>query len=233
MFLFFCFFEQKGIRAMRRLAVFSAVVCSVAFWAGAAQALLVNVDFGTDNTSDYGDSSSTVQKGPAIVGAKDDVWNGTTAKSGNDIKLKDAAGKASPVTMDFNGGHMYSIGTSFDGTAYEALMHDYLIGNGDKSDDLVTLKGIPAGKYDLYLYSSADKTDRKAKFTVKTKDGNASVEIGPNADNVGTFTKGITYGVVQVTVGDDGKLSIDAEKVGGSELNLNGFQLKSVENASK
>jgi len=205
---------------MKRLGILLAIVC-LATLCGTARATLINVDFGTDNdTQKYGNADSTAYTGAGLVGAAGDFWNSTSALSGT-MTLKDAGNNDSGVTMTYSGGYMYCCGTALNDTSYKNLMNDYLI------SPTVTLTGVAAGKYDLYLYSSANATDRIAKFTATTSNGSAAVTIGPNTDYVATFKENVTYGVLQVQVGSNGQLNLTSESLGG-EIDLNGFQLKSV-----
>ena len=205
---------------MKRLGILLAIVCLATF-CSTARATLINVDFGTDNdTQKYGNADSTAYTGAGLVGAAGDFWNSTSALSGT-MSLKNAGNTDSGVTMNYSGNYMYCCGTALYGTDYKNLMNDYIIG------PTITLTGIAEGNYDLYLYSSANATDRIAKFAATTSNGSVDVTIGPNTDYVATFKDGVTYGVLQVHVGSNGQLNLTSESLGG-EIDLNGFQLQSI-----
>jgi hypothetical protein len=223
---------------IRQSLLFLAVACSVALSANVVHASLINVDFGTSNSGSYGDATSTAYSGAAVVGTSGDVWNGTTATSGT-VSLLGSSGIASGATMTYSGSYMWCCGTgcSFGaGTnTYRNLMNDYLIpGSGTTTDitvsNFVTLTGLAAGTYNLYIYSASDKTNRKATFTAATSVGSNSVVIGPNSSYIDYFAPGVTYGLIQVTVGDTGTLTISVSKLAadGSEIDIDGFQLQSV-----
>jgi hypothetical protein len=217
---------------MKRASFFAISACFAAFCAATVDASLINVDFGTDNTTTYGDTVSAVYSGAAVVGASGDIWNATNALSGS-VALVDSAGLASGATMTYSGGNMYSIGGSFESSTYKNLMHDYLIPGWSttSASTFATLTGLAAGTYKLYIYSASNAKDRQATFYAATSAGSSSATIGPNSSYVGTFTneEGVTYGVLDVTIRSGDTLTLSAiSDTAGVEIDINGFQLQSV-----
>lgn len=219
---------------MRHLAILQ-LAFAIALASNAAEASLINVDFGPtpDGHGTYKSGDGETYTGPGVtVGSASDTWNVTQMGASN-LALVNSAGVATNVKMsvaaNYNG--TAAAGSDFTSSAFRNLTWD-CIGGKPGSEITVTLTGLTAGTYDLYLYS-VPPTDGEGRWATWTITGSttASVAIGPNS-KASTFIQGTNYGVVEVTVNNTGTLTITSatgtNASGTSESILNGFQLISV-----
>jgi hypothetical protein len=229
--LFFCNLGER-VCMMKRLVFVVAVACGVVASAASASASLINVDFSGSYT------------GQAATGASGDIWNTVSGgSSASNLSLKNSAGNATSVTMSYSAVGMYSSSSdtsmSFHGGTLDGLMSSYLYTNSSSTPIKVTLSGLAAGTYDLYLYSASNVKTRVTTFTGSTSvdTTGVSVVLGPNSASTliqstatvydSTNTASTNYGVLELTVGTDGILTITSTMNSG-ESDLCGFQLVSV-----
>jgi hypothetical protein len=218
---------EKGL-AMKRFAVLFTVVCSAALWSGAAKASLISVNFNSNG-------SGLTYSGAAAAGQVGDVWNLESTSTGSlttATALKDSTGAATSAMLTFSAkgvGYPNNQSQTFYGSDFAGLMDSYLYGSSSLTVSF-SLTGLVAGTYDLYLYSASNSKTRAATFTATTSvnASGVSTTIGPNGDGIQTFKEGVTYGIVEVTVGADGVLNVTSSCVSSSEIDLCGFQLQSV-----
>ena len=200
---------------------------------GLSHAQLVNVDFNQNNGVGWGGGGPNpgpTMSGAAVLGAAGDLWNGINVSSGTNIALDYASGNASPVTLTFTSGggyDVYSFGgsTPMAGTAYDALMEDYLFNNGVAQT--ITLAGLAANAaYNLVLYNAANSgtAGRTTYFTVNgvnkssTWDGASSTLI-PGIDYV-NFTSALSD--------SSGRLVITYQGDGTAEGDVDGLQIQAA-----
>ena len=131
----------------KKMISFAAVAGLVLALAGSAQAALINVDF-NDTANTYGTYS-----GAAMIGSAGDTWNAVDVQTGvTDQSLVDANNGASGVTITMGASYDGSgHGPFWAGSGYEALMRDNTHNNGVSG---ITLSGLAAGTYDLWVYST-------------------------------------------------------------------------------
>ena len=193
-------------------------------------AALINVDF---NGGSYqnGVANGPTQSGPAVIGVSGDYWNGfvdadPSVRTGE--ALLDSTGAATSVTLDYSAGFNYdsmSWGTSPFVTAKSPvadLMVEF-IGAGAGSKATLTLHGLAAGKYDLYLYSAPDSGNAQSRVTTFQVNGLTN-SVGPN-NSAGELIEGTNYLHLIPTVGTDGLLNVSFDG-GTGEGDLNGFQIR-------
>lgn len=197
---------------------------------GSTQAALINVDF---NGGSYqnGVPNGPTQTGGAIVGAAGDLWNGfiddaPSVRTGE--PLIDSTGALTAVTLDYNAGFNYdsmSWGTSpfvTAGSPVADLMVEF-IGAGAGTTASLTVHGLSAGQYDLYLYSAPDSGNAQSRVTTFHVNG-LTASVGPN-NGSSVLTEGTNYVHLVPTVAADGLLNITFDG-GTGEGDLNGFQLR-------
>ncbi|HEX4795176.1 MAG TPA: hypothetical protein VH370_15380 [Humisphaera sp.] len=205
-----------------------------------AHAAIIDVQCATNTTPFI---TQPVFTGPAVVGASGDFWNvvagSDTGTPGSffGVPLKDSAGNATPVTMNFFytgfwGKTSGSPPWAFEGTPYASLMDQYAFGYASGVVHML-LSNLAPGPYDFYLYSSPspDATARVTNFTVTTNSQTLTGTTGPNT-TPSTFQEGVNYVHFQPLIGSDGQLRVTLDPGADEHLqgitsqgNLNGFQL--------
>ena len=193
--------------------------------------LAINVQF--DGTT-YTGTHATPQVGPAVIGGGSDYWNpvsnpnpvgaDTNPISGS-IVLSDVNDYGTALTLSYTANQDYnnSGNTPFNGSGSPAanLMQASLV-ILNTNTATVTLHGIPAGVYDLYLYSCASST---AQGTVTRFSANDSFDTaGPNSGN-NVLMLETNYVHLTPTVMTDGLLNISFVGNVTGQGNLNGIQL--------
>ncbi len=195
---------------------------------------LIDVDFNQNNGVGWGGGGPNpgpTMSGGAVLGTAGDVWNGINVNQGSRIPLVYSDGSPSPVSMTFNSGggydaNSYGGSTPFAGTAYDALMEDYLY-TGGNSAQTITLSGLASNAmYHLVLYNAADKNGagRTTYFTVNgcsqgsTWDG-ASRTLIPGVDYV-DFPSALSDGAGNLTIAYNGDGSLEGD--------VDGFQIQSA-----
>jgi hypothetical protein len=220
---------SKGILAMKHLAIISMAAC-LAFAANTARADLINVDFGS-----YG----TAMSGAAMVGSAGDTWNKISSSVTSSPLVNSAGVTVSGVTMTVSNASGYTCcyyGSAnhspfaMDNSLYN-LMSDYLYVKGNNTAT-ITLSGLAAGTYELYVYSEADTgidaRSRETQYTVATSSTTTSVVVGPS-NNATTLTQGANYEILEIVVGSDKTVTISvASAIANGEADVCGFQLQSV-----
>jgi len=167
--------------------------------------------------------------GAAVLGAAGDRWNGIDVSSGSGVALFNVAGSASGVTMTFTSGggydvHSYGGATPFAGTAYDALMEDYLFTGAPQT---ITLAGLAANStYKLVLYNAAN-TNAAGRTTFFTVNGSTLTSTWEGASS--TFISGIDYVIFPAALTDaSGKLVITYTGDGTVEGDVDGFQIQAA-----
>lgn len=194
--------------------------------------LAVDVQFiGTS----LGSGVAVTQVGGAVIGGGSDYWNpvsnpkplvgDTNLISGSGLLLSDHNNYGTPLTLDYVASQDFNNAgnTPFNGSGSPAanLMQASLV-TLNTNTATVTLHGIPAGIYDLYLYSCGSGD---AQQTVTRFAANDSYDTcGPNNTN-NMLTLETNYVHLTPTVTADGLLNISfVGKITG-QGNLNGIQL--------
>jgi hypothetical protein len=216
-------------RSLRRKGAL-LVLAGTTMIALTSPAALINIDF---NGGSYqnGIANGPTQTGAAVVGSPGDVWNGfiddaPSARTGE--PLVDSSGAATGVTLDYRAGFNYdsmSWGTSpfvTAGSPVADLMVEFL-GAGAGTTATLTLNGLTAGQYDLYLYSAPDAGNAQTRVTTFRVDGLTN-SVGPN-NGSGKLTEGANYVHMVPAVASDGLLTISFDG-GAGEGDLNGFQIR-------
>jgi PKD repeat protein len=194
--------------------------------------LAVNVQFvGTS----FGSLFADTQTGPAVIGNGGDMWNpvsnpnpvagDTNAISGSIQGLADAANIGTSISLAYTGNTILNSGvnTPFNGSSSPAAnLMEACLGIINTNTATVTVQGLQAGTYDLYLYSSAGNA-LQAEVSTFTANG-AIATVGPNNTN-NVLTLGTNYIHLTPTVTPGGLLNISfVGKVNG-QASLNGLQL--------
>ena len=200
---------------------------------GIIQAQLIDVDFNQNNGVGWGGGGPNpgpTMSGAAVLGAAGDIWNGINVNSGTGIALTNADGSASPVTMSFTSGggfdaNSFSGATPFAGTAYDALMEDYLYNGG--IPQTITLSGLaPNSSYKLVLYNAAD-TNAAGRITYFTVNGITLSSAWDAASS--TLIPGVDYVEFTAALSDgSGNLVITYTGNGTTEGDINGFQIQNA-----
>lgn len=174
-------------------------------------------------------SSGAVYVGPgAVVGAAGDTWNSfTTNNQAAPVTLVDSAGNPTSDQMTWNVQYMVSHfpSSGFDSTTYKNLMDNYLAVINNAPTSTITLTGLAAGNYDLYIYAQGDGASGGRMLTVGVT-GLSSQTTTATVAAASSFVKGQNYLLFAPTVGVDGTLTMTLSNPAGSnEADMNGFQL--------
>jgi hypothetical protein len=202
---------------------------------GLLQAQLIDVDFNQNNGPGWGGGGPNpgpTMIGAAVLGTTNDQWNGMDVNAGTGIPLAYTDASASPVTMTFTSGGGYDVNsyggtTPFAGTAYDALMEDYLFTGG--TAQTITLSGLATNSlYHLVLYSAGDTSagadGRMTYFTVNSTSRTSVWDTVSSA-----LAAGIDYADFPAAVSDSsGNLMIQYNGKGAAEGDVNGFQIQCV-----
>ena len=197
----------------------------------------------------------TVMTGAAVLGSAGDVWNGlggfTYASAGGACTytsgaLVDSTGAPTTVTLSLSapsgtyGANSVNWGNysafswaslaneqgNMGGpyTAYSALMSHCLVANSAAGNGYVTLTGLAANQaYNLVLFNTSDGNvgaGRLSTFTV-----NGVTQTSTWNGTATTLINGVDYTEFNTTSTGTGTLTINFGNLGGSETDLNGFQL--------
>jgi endoglucanase len=196
-------------------------------------AQLINVDFNENDGVGWGGGGPNpgpTMTGAAVLGAVGDRWNGINVNGGNGISLVKADGSASPVSLTFTSGGGYDVNsfggsTPFAGTAFDALMEDYLFNGGSLQD--ITLSGLTANStYNLVLYSAANAAaaGRVSYFTV-----NGATRSSKWDGSSSSLIEGVNYVNFPCVLSDaGGNLVITYHGDGSTEGDVNGLQIKNA-----
>lgn len=196
---------------------------------------------------EYGQNQFNPYVGPgAYPGAgSGDFWNGFGLESNGKNPypanglLSDLAGIQTPITYDINydgnnGGLYFSAGP-YQGTPAFLLGQTALVSGSNVGT--LTLHNVPAGSYDLYLYSANFDGTRGAQFTVGsvTAVNGMSAAANPNTSGgsgpLNTFVLGQDYVQFNGVIPDsNGDIAITwtqnpNDNSGGGEGDLNGMSL--------
>ncbi|WP_295889040.1 PEP-CTERM sorting domain-containing protein [uncultured Thiohalocapsa sp.] len=207
---------------MRYSAILAAALSIGAF--GAAQAALVNVQFG----GNFNDPQAQV--GPAVIGSAGDVWNQMWGLSGNTGggALVDSDGNATGYSIAFstNGWLQVPEADTVWGADYRNLMRGSIYATDTLRN--VTISGLPANaEYELYVYTQGD-SGANGRWMTLTPAGGSTVITDPADANANTFILGQNYLRLDVMSDASGVLSFDYVRHAG-EANLNGLQLAVAE----
>lgn len=203
-------------------------------------AQLINVDFNQNDGVGWGGGGPNpgpTMSGAAILGAAGDQWNGINAASGTNLPLKYADGSASTVKLTFTSGGGYDVNsfggsTPFAGTAYDALMEDYLF-NGNAIQTIALAGLAPNSTYNLILYNAADRSAASVgRTTYFTVNGNAKSSAWDAASS--TLVAGVDYVEFNSALSDgSGNLVITYTGNGSAEGDVDGFQIQAAPFAIK
>jgi PKD repeat protein len=194
--------------------------------------LAINVQF--DGTTYTGTHAAT-QVGGAEIGGGSDYWNpvsnpnpvgqDTNLISGS-VVLSDVNDYGTPMSLTYTGASLdYNNGnnTPFNGSGSPAenLMQASLVTLNSNTAS-VTMQGIPAGVYDLYLYS-CDSSSQQQIVTRFSANDSFDTSGPNNANNV--LTLETNYVHLTPTVTTNGLLTISFAGRANGQGNLNGVQL--------
>ncbi|MES9883981.1 MAG: hypothetical protein ABW185_24295 [Sedimenticola sp.] len=184
--------------------------------AGVVASATLNVDFGIGGTNVYNGL------GAAPDAAANTVWNGLDQDGGSTLLYSDgSAATGISVATDIMGtaGQPFSDGGN-------ALMGDRIFRKVGWTQFDVTISGLSAGSYDLYVYGSHTNYD-----SLYTVDGKSDFSLGVNSDYPFVHHDNYAYidGVIvplsgEVVITVDNYLGAD----GSAAAVIGGFQLTSV-----
>lgn len=194
--------------------------------------LAIDVQF---NGTSLGSGLAQTQVGSAVIGGGSDYWNpvtnpnplagATNAISGSGLLLSDVNDYGTPLTLDYTGGQDFNNAgnTPFNGSGSPAanLMQASLVALNTNTAT-VTLHGIPAGVYNLYLYSCARTNAQQVVTRFAAND--SFDNCGPNNGN-STLILETNYVHLTPTVAANGLLNISLVGLANDQGNLNGIQL--------
>ena len=192
--------------AKQMLWVLAVVAVGMVFWAGSAQASLINVDFnGTASPNNY--------TGAAVLGSVGDTWNYITFTGSGSFPLVDSTGASASVTLA-GSGEPFSFNTWGQGT--NALTGDYIgVWGGGPQNKGVTLSGLTPGSYQVCVFGHS-----WAAFSVN---GATPIQLdGTAGSSTAGFTSGKNYVLTNATVDGSGTMTIIASAGGGG---FGGFQI--------
>lgn len=197
----------------------------------------LNVQF---TGSGFGSGNAPAQTDGAVIGNVGDIWNTYSNPNGDanppsgranatNLLVKDVFSVGTAVKLDyvadylFNGRAFGASGPFFDaGSPFASLMTGYM-GTVSGDTNTITLHGLTAGSYDLYLYASG-RNDGQTRINVLTANGSTAV-CGPNAANT-ILIAGTNYVHLSPTVTTNGLLVIKLYGTADAGQGLmNGFQL--------
>jgi PKD repeat protein len=194
--------------------------------------MAVNVQFdGTSRGSDH----AAPQVGAAVIGGGSDFWNpvsnplptggGDTNRISGSLVLSDVNDYGTPISLTYTAYQDYNNGnnTPFNGSGSPAenLMQASLVTLNSNTAS-VTMQGLPAGVYDLYLYS-CDSSSLQQNVT-RFSANDAYDTSGPNDTN-SVLTLETNYVHLTPTVTANGLLTISFTGTANGRGNLNGVQL--------
>jgi aryl-phospho-beta-D-glucosidase BglC (GH1 family) len=201
--------------------------------AGWLPAQLINVDFNQNNGVGWGGGGPNpgpTMSGAGVLGAAGDQWNGIDVNTGTNLPLINANGSASPVTLKFTAGGGYDVNsyggsTPFAGTAYGALMEDYLYNSG--VPQTIALSGLaPNAVFNLVLYNAAN-AGTSGRTTYFTANGISKNSIWDGASS--TMIEGIDYVNFTSALSDgSGNLVVTYTGDGPAEGDVDGFQIQAA-----
>lgn len=194
--------------------------------------LAVSVQF--DGTTYTGTHAAT-QAGSAVIGGGSDFWNpvsnpnpvgnDTNPISGSGLLLSDVNNYGTSLTLDYTANQDYNNAgnTPFNGSGSPAanLMQASLV-ILNTNTGTVTVHGLQAGIYDVYLYSCAANNAQQMVTRFAANDSFDS--CGPNNTN-NTLTLETNYVHLTPTVTANGLLHISFGGQASGQGNLNGIQL--------
>ena len=194
--------------------------------------LAIDVQF--DGTT-YTGSHAATQVGGAEIGGYSDYWNpvsnpnplvGDTNPISGSLVLSDVNDYGTPMLLTYAGASQdYNNGnnTPFNGSGSPAanLMQASLVTLNSNTAS-VTMQGIPAGVYDLYLYS-CDSSSLQQNVT-RFSANDAYDTSGPNDAN-NALALETNYVHLTPTVTANGLLTISFTGTANGRGNLNGMQL--------
>jgi len=162
----------------------------------------INIDFGV---------STSTKSGAAAV-SNGNYWNGVLG-NGNVANLKYSDGISSSVGYagSFGGRWSYGFGDN--------MMNPYMY-----SGNSITLSGISAGNYDLYLYGHGDQANQNTKFTVN---GISKSTTNGASALTATWQENVQY-VKFSNIAVSGNLIINVASGASSYYPVNGLQLVPV-----
>jgi hypothetical protein len=212
----------------KRITTVAFALLSAITWIGAANGALINVQFG----------SSTAYTGAAVIGAGGDFWN-NIGSNGGPFALNDSTNTlVSGVTLTTSSDGIGDVGDANPGAPfntpnpYANLFRAYTAdAPGGVSGITLTLNGLAAGTYDLYIYSATNLAggfqNRAVSVSATTSIGTVGPQtIGPNSGAT-TLSLGANYQHLQPVVGVTGVLTINGA-LSNLEGDINGFQLVPV-----
>lgn len=171
---------------MKRLRFVLSTACAVALSALVADArgaLLVGVNFvggnagGAPTSLDPADSTGVVPQAN---------WNNVAGASGSVIAMNDSAGASTPVTLTYAGAGTWGTGTG-TATAMAKLFNGYVDGT-DNGTNTYTFNGVPAGTYNVYVYSLPDSLDGRDQSVTLT--GSTTAKFFSSSDAGAGFANG-------------------------------------------
>jgi PKD repeat protein len=195
--------------------------------------MAVNVQF--DGTS-LGSFHAAPQVGAAVIGGGSDFWNPVSNPnptgpgpamtiSGMILGLTDTGSVGTSLSLAYTGNTILNSGTAtpFNGSGSPAAnLMEACLGVENTNTGTVTIQGLQAGTYDLYLYSSAGNA---LQTPVTRFAANGSYDAaGPNSGNNVLTEKG-NYVHLTPIVSASGVLTVSLAGLGTADASLNGLQL--------
>ncbi len=176
----------------------------------------VNVDVNNATANNYA--------GLAVAPGSGTVWNGVTTTATSLTDVKDSGGAVTSVDVAVTSSGGFSAWSNTGATSGAPnpalLMQDYFFGN----TYTITVSGLAAGVYQLYVYAHGDVDSQTSTVTVAASNGGGvkgTAQAGANTfrDAFAANAEGVAYVRFTPTVSATGVLQFS------SATYLNGFQL--------
>jgi hypothetical protein len=194
--------HKKRNPVLKKRVIVGALVLLAA---GAAQALVVNVDINGSGAVTYSGQGGYADSG-------NNSWNAFPegVSSLTDLTASDGV-TATTIDVSMSNGR-------FDYTLSNDLMSDYAYGNGSPID--VTISGLnPSAGYTLTVYCQGDQESQNATVTFG---GTSETTTG---DISGSLVPGGNYVVLSVTADTSGEVTGTVAPDGSSYVAINGLQI--------
>lgn len=164
----------------------------------------------------------------AAIGSNGDIWNNLRCREEHQTGLKFADGSPTDVRLDLspNDG-VWGV------TGHGGVYHAYLYHNSRDVDLAVTLRYVPAGKYDVLVYAHGDAPEQNAAIEILSADklysGKSTLNNGTMEFRNRKFEEGNQYVKYRIEVTTGEPVVITSKRSGSSLSMLNAIQLLKVD----
>jgi hypothetical protein len=181
--------------------------------------LVINVDF--DDPAN--NASQHTYSGLAASPIGGSTWNSITASGGGaSVDSNGVALPGGPITVTFSASGPIDLFTGVAVTPAEDLMREVIYNSLGAGAQPFALSNVPAGTYDLYIYSQ----NGQYKSAATQFDIGAASHTATNDGSATTFSEDTNYVRFRdITVGGGGVISGTFTALTAAQSSFNGFQL--------